>query len=143
MQLFSHDSKAEALARTPLFSTLSRRDLLALAKCTEDLEVDEGKVLAREGEIGHEFFVIVQGEVSVSKGGRQVRTLGPGDFFGEIALVWDSPRRTATVTATTPLRFFVLTRQSFKSLVERHGELERSVLEALEDRVRTTSDASA
>ncbi len=102
MQLFSHDAKADALAKAPLFRNLSRSDLVALAKVTEDLEVDEGKVLAREGEIGHEFFVIVDGDVEVAKDGQPVRKLGPGDFFGEIALIWDSPRRTATVTAASP-----------------------------------------
>jgi CRP-like cAMP-binding protein len=135
VQLFSHDSKADSLARTPLFGALSRSDLVELAKVTEDMEVEEGKVLAREGAIGQEFFVIVDGEVSVSKDGRELRTLGPDEFFGEIALIWDSPRRTATVTATRPLRFFVLTRQSFKSLIEHHPEIEKRVLEALEERV--------
>ncbi|MGH3092202.1 MAG: cyclic nucleotide-binding domain-containing protein [Gaiellaceae bacterium] len=138
MQLFSHDSKADSLAGTPLFGALSRAELVELAKLTEDLEVEEGKVLAREGAIGQEFFVIVDGEVSVSKDGRELRTLGPGDFFGEIALIWDSPRRTATVTATSPLRFFVLTRQSFKSLIDHQPQIEKRVLEALEERVGTT-----
>ena len=135
MQLFSHDSKADSLARTPLFGALSRAELVELAKRTEDMEVEEGKVLAREGAIGQEFFVIVDGEVSVSKDGQELRTLGPGDFFGEIALIWDSPRRTATVTARSTLRFFVLTRQSFKSLIDHQPEVEKRVLEALEERV--------
>ena len=91
MQLFSHDDKATALGRTPLFRNLARGDLVQLAMATEDLEVEAGKVLAREGEIGQEFFVIVDGEVSVTKDGEELRTLGPGDFFGEIALIWDSP----------------------------------------------------
>ncbi len=137
MQLFSHDTKADALGEAPLFNTLSRRDLVELAKVTEDMEVKAGKVLAREGDIGREFFVIVDGEVSVSKDGQEVRRLGQGDFFGEIALVWESARRTATVTAESPLRFFVLTRQSFRSLMEHQPEIERCVLEALEDRVGT------
>jgi CRP/FNR family transcriptional regulator, cyclic AMP receptor protein len=141
VQLFSHDTKADALGRAPLFRTLSRDDLVELAKLTEDMEVEEGKVLAREGDIGQEFFVIVQGDVAVSRDGREVRTLGPGDFFGEIALIWDSPRRTATVTAKSPLRFFVLTRQSFKSLIDRHPEIEKCVLDALEERVGSTSDS--
>jgi CRP/FNR family cyclic AMP-dependent transcriptional regulator len=137
MQLFSHDTKADALRGAPLFSTLSRRDLVELARVTEDMEVEAGKVLAREGDIGQEFFVIVDGEVSVSKDGQEVNRLGPGDFFGEIALVWESARRTATVTAESPLRFFVLTRQSFRSLIGHQPEIERCVLEALEDRVAT------
>lgn len=138
MQLFSHDDKATALGRAPLFKDLSRAELVALAKVTEDLEVEEGKVLAREGEIGQEFFVIVDGEVSVSKGGQEIRRLSPGDFFGEIALIWDSPRRTATVTAAAPLRFFVLTRQSFRSLISHQPEIEKKVLEAVEERVNAT-----
>ena len=138
MQLFSHDDKATALGRTPLFQNLSRSDLVELAMATEDLEVEPGKVLAREGDIGQEFFVIVDGEVSVTKDGTEVRRLGPGDFFGEIALIWESPRRTATVAAATPLRFFVLTRQAFRGLIDHHPDIEASVLEALEQRVRTT-----
>jgi CRP-like cAMP-binding protein len=138
MQLFSHDTKADALAKAPLFRSLSRNDLVALAKVTEDMEVEEGKVLAREGDIGHEFFVIVEGEVDVAKDGTTVRQLGSGDFFGEIALIWDSPRRTATVTAAAPVRLFVLTRQAFRGLIDHHPDIEEKVLEALEERVRAT-----
>jgi CRP-like cAMP-binding protein len=138
MQLFSHDDKADALRRAPLFQNLSRGELVELAKRTEDMEVEEGKVLAREGDLGSEFFVVVDGEVSVTKDGRELRRLSAGDFFGEIALIWDSPRRTATVTAATPLRFFVLTRQAFRSLIDHHPDIESSVLEALEERVHAT-----
>jgi CRP-like cAMP-binding protein len=138
MQLFSHDDKADALRRAPLFQNLSRGELVELAKRTEDMEVEEGKVLAREGDLGSEFFVVVDGEVAVTKEGRELRRLSAGDFFGEIALIWDSPRRTATVTAATPLRFFVLTRQAFRSLIDHHPDIESSVLEALEERVRAT-----
>ena len=143
MQLFSHDTKADALAKAPLFRNLSRSDLVALAKVTEDLEMEEGKVLAREGEIGHEFFVIVEGEVEVAKDGAPVRKLGSGDFFGEIALIWESPRRTATVTAATTVRLFVLTRQAFRGLIDHHPDIEEKVLETLEERVRATESADS
>jgi CRP/FNR family transcriptional regulator, cyclic AMP receptor protein len=136
--LFSHDTKADALSRCPFFSGLSRNELLEVAKVTEDLEVEEGKALTREGQSGSEFFVIVEGEVSVTKDGSEIRTLGPGDFFGEIALLEDTPR-TATVTAKTPLRFFVLTRQAFRSLLAHQPELEEKVTKALEERLRTSS----
>jgi CRP/FNR family transcriptional regulator, cyclic AMP receptor protein len=135
--LFSHDTKADALGRCPFFKGLSRNALIELAKLTEDLEVEEGKVLTREGQSGSEFFVIIDGEVSVAKDGQEIRTMGPGDFFGEIALLEDTPR-TATVTAKTPLRFFVLTRQAFRSLLAHQPELERTVLSALQERVRAT-----
>jgi CRP-like cAMP-binding protein len=133
--LFPHDTKAEALGRAPLFQNLSKQELGELAKATEDLEVDEGKVLTREGDLGREFFVIVEGDVSVTKDGEEIRALGPGDFFGEIALVYEDARRTATVTAKSPLRFFVLTRQSFRSLLGHQPEIEDKVMAALEDRL--------
>jgi CRP/FNR family transcriptional regulator, cyclic AMP receptor protein len=137
--LFSHDKKADALARCPFFAGLSRGELIELAKVTEDMEVDEGKALTREGKSGSEFFVIVEGEVSVTKDGAEIRRLGPGDFFGEIALLEDRPR-TATVTAATPLRFFVLTRQAFRSMLAHQPQISEKVLDALEERVRPTSE---
>ena len=142
MALFSRDTKVAALRRAPLFSRLSRSELVELAKETEDLEVDAGKVLAREGELGREFFVIVEGEVTVTKDGSEVRRLSGGDFFGEIALISESARRTATVTAATPLRFFVLTRQSFRRLIDREPEVEQKVLHALEERLGATSSSA-
>lgn len=137
--LFSQDTKADALGRAPLFEDLSKDELRELAKVTEDLEVEAGKVLCREGETAQEFFVIIDGEVEVTKDGKSLGKLSDGDFFGEIALLEDVPR-TATVTAVTPLRFFVLTRQSFWSLLERQPEVERKVLRALAKRVIATSD---
>jgi CRP-like cAMP-binding protein len=137
--LFSHDTKADALGRAPLFEALSRDELKELAKLSEDLEVPEGKVLCREGETAQEFFVIVDGEVDVTQDGERVATLSDGDFFGEIALLEDIPR-TATVTAKAPLRFFVLTRQAFWSLIERQPDVERKILRALAKRVLASTD---
>jgi CRP-like cAMP-binding protein len=139
VQLFSHDTKADALGRAPLFEGLARSELIQLAKVTEDMDVEPGKVLCREGETAREFFVIVEGEVDVSQAGRHLRTLGNGDFFGEIALIEHSTR-TASVTATTPLRFFVLTSQGFWSLIEHNPGVERKVLRALAKRVMASSD---
>jgi CRP-like cAMP-binding protein len=133
--LFSTDSKVKALARAPLFEGLARSELEALAKVTEDLDDKAGKVLCREGETAREFFVVIDGEVGVTKGGEEIRTLSGGDFFGEIGLLEDVPR-TATVTAKTPVRYFVLTRRSFRSLLERQPEIERKVMRAFADRVR-------
>jgi CRP-like cAMP-binding protein len=133
--LFPHNTKVDALAKAPLFAALSRQELGELAKATEDLEVEEGKTLTREGDLGREFFVIVDGDVSVTQDGNEIRRLGPGDFFGEIALIYDNARRTATVTAASPLRFFVLTRQSFRSLLEHQPEIEEKVMAALEERL--------
>lgn len=137
--LFPHDTKVDALSKAPLFSALSKQELGALAKATEDLEVEEGKVLTREGDLGREFFVIVEGDVLVTRDDSEVRRLGPGDFFGEIALIYENARRTATVTSASPLRFFVLTRQSFRSLLEHQPEIEDKVMAALEERLGSDS----
>lgn len=137
--LFSQDTKAEALGKAPLFAGLSRGERSELATVTEDMDVAEGKILCREGESAREFFVIVEGEVVVTKEGRELRRLGAGDFFGEIALVEHSPR-TATVSASTPLRFFVLTSQAFWRLVDHQPEIERKILTALAQRLRATAD---
>ena len=137
--IFSHDTKVQSLARAPLFSELSKDELAQLAKATEDLDVPAGRVLCREGELAQEFFVIIEGEAEVTKGGEHLRTLKDGEFFGEIALIVDIPR-TATVTAKTELRFFVLSRQSFVSMLDSMPGVERKILMALAKRVLTSAD---
>ena len=138
MALFSQDTKVAALGRCPLFEGLSKKDLRQLARITDDLEVKAGKVLCREGDSASEFFVIVDGEVEVTKGGARLAAMGQGDFFGEIALV-EHTMRTATVTATTPLRFFVLTSRGFWSLLDLNPEVERKILRSLAKRALSLS----
>ena len=138
MKLFSQDTKVQALKGAPLFAGLSRKDLTALARVSEDLEVESGTVLCREGEIGQEFFVIVNGKVKVTRKGRRVAMRGGGDFVGEIALLEEIPR-TATVTTDTPVRLFVLTRKDFRHLLDENPGVERKVLLALARRLAETS----
>ena len=134
MKLFSQDKKIEALKRSPLFADLSRKELIQLARVTDDAEVPDGKVLCREGDLGREFFVLVEGSVDVTKKGRRVATLAAGDFVGEISLLETMPR-TATVTAKTPLRFFVLTPKDFRQVLDENPSVERKILRALARRV--------
>ena len=134
MKLFRQDTKVDALRRSTLFEGLSRKQLIQLARVSEDLEVPAGKVLCKEGEIGQEFFVIVDGEVEVTKNGKRVATRAAGEFFGEIALL-EATRRMATVTAQTPLRFFVLTRRDFRQLIRDNPGVERKVLQAVARRL--------
>ena len=134
MRLFNQDTKVQALKSAPLFEGLSRAELVQLAKVSEDVEVPAGTVLCREGEAGREFFVIVDGQVEITRKGKRVAARGSGDFFGEIALLEETPRM-ATVTAKTPLRFFVLTRRDFRHLVDVNPRVERKVLRALARRV--------
>lgn len=134
MRLFSQDTKVQALKRAPLFEDLSKKELNELARVTEDLEVAPGEVLCKEGETGHEFFVIVEGEIDITSKGRSVAARGGGDFVGEIALL-EETTRTATVTAKTPLRVFVLTRHDFRHLVRENPSVEQKVMRALARRV--------
>ena len=134
MRLFNQDTKVQALKRAPLFQDLSRKELVELARVTEDMEVPPGKVLCKEGETGQEFFVIVEGETDVTSKGTPVASRRGGDFVGEIALLEDTTR-TATVTARTALRVFVLTGKDFRRLVDENPSVERKVMQALARRV--------
>ena len=139
MSLFSHDTKVDALRTAPLFEGLSKKELAELAQRAEDMELEPGTVLCREGEIGHEFFVIIEGEVEVERKGQSLGTRGAGDFIGEIALL-EEVERTATVTAKTPVRVMVLTRTAFKRMVEQHPNVELKVLRTLGRRVAALSE---
>jgi CRP/FNR family transcriptional regulator, cyclic AMP receptor protein len=139
VKLFSQDKKVEALKRAPLFEGLSRKELTQLARVSEDMEIPEGTVLTKEGEIGHEFFVIVEGDTEVKRKGRNLGTRGAGDFIGEIALLEQVPR-TATVKAKTPLRVFVLTSKDFRHLLEESPNVERKVLRTLAKRIANLAD---
>ena len=141
MRLFSQDVKIEALKRAPLFEGMSKKELRELARATEDLTVEAGTVMCREGSLGREFFVIVEGVAEVTKGGKRLVTRGPGEFFGEIALI-ATVKRTATVTAKTPIRCFILTRGDFRRVLDESPGVQRKVLEALAERVASYAERS-
>jgi diguanylate cyclase (GGDEF)-like protein len=124
------NTKADALGLSPLFNGLARRQLERLSKMVEEVDVKPGTVLCGEGRMAGEFFVIVEGEAAVTKGGEHVRGLGPGEFFGEVAMIERAPRAT-TVTALTPLRFFLFSSRAFWSVMHENSDLERRVLRAL------------
>lgn len=134
MRLFSQNVKVEALKRAPLFEDLSKKELTELARVSEDLQVAPGTVLCREGKLGQEFFVIVDGEAEVTKDGKPIATRTGGEFFGEIALI-TTTKRTATVTATTPLRCFIITRGDFRRVLDENPRVQRKVMEALAERL--------
>jgi CRP/FNR family cyclic AMP-dependent transcriptional regulator len=129
------DRKLELLRDVPLFSDLSSRDLNELGALVDEVEVPAGKVLCQEGDRGEEFFVIVDGSVRVERGGREVATLGPGQFLGEISLIDEGPRA-ATATATTGGRLLVIGHREFHSLLDRYPSIETCVLRSLAKRVR-------
>ena len=125
------------LKDVPFFSSLSKRDLTTVAQQMEEIDIPEGKELVREGDFGHEFFLIVDGTAEVVRGGARIAERGPGEFFGEMALL-DEERRTATVTAKSPMRVLVMTRQSFRALDGTAPEIHATVAEAIEARRAAT-----
>ncbi len=138
MARFRQDSKIVALKRSPLFEGLSRRQLAQLARLSDDLEVPAGTILCKEGSRGQEFFIIIDGEARVTREEQSLTTFGDGDFFGEIALL-EAVKRTATVTAATPLRFFVISQQAFASVLRTDPAIERKVLRTVVRRLASLS----
>lgn len=132
------DAKIELMRKVPLFSGCSKRELAGVASIADEIDLPDGKELIREGARGSEFFVLLEGTADVRKGKRKIRSLGAGDFFGEIALVAHTPR-TATVVATSPIRALVITDRSFKSLLERMPAIQVKVLQALAERLAPAS----
>jgi CRP/FNR family transcriptional regulator, cyclic AMP receptor protein len=128
------DAKIERLRTVPLFARCSKKQLATIASLCDELELPPGRELAHEGSRGYEFGIIVDGSAVVTKGGRKVRELGAGDFFGEIALVTDTAR-TATVVSDAPIRLLVLTARGFRELLRQSPEIQGNVLRALADRL--------
>lgn len=109
-------SELDVLARVPLFSHCTRNELQKIAMLGVEVEVSAGKELTIEGNVGSEFFLVVGGQATCSVHGAKEAVFGPGDFFGELALL-GAGRRTATVTATTPLTVTILGAREFRSLL--------------------------
>jgi CRP-like cAMP-binding protein len=128
------NAKVELLHGVPLFASCSKAELEQLALLADELDLGEGATLIREGERGREFLVLVEGTVRVTKRGKKVRDLGSGDFIGEIALISDVPR-TATVTATSPVRLLVVTDRAFRGLIEEMPSIATKVLQSLGERL--------
>ena len=125
----------ETLKSIPLFSKLSRRGLSRLARETHEHTYASGKVLTTKGRGGLGFFVILEGKARVQIDGKRAKILGPGDFFGEMALIDNGPR-SAVVTAETDLRCQILLHTQFRDFVKRHPDVAWALLEAMVQRIR-------
>jgi CRP-like cAMP-binding protein len=130
-----HDARVERLAAVSLFASCTQSELRELARITTELDAPAGTVLCREGATGADCFVIVDGEAAVTIAGDHVCTIGPGGFFGEMALLDGGPR-VATVTASSDMRLLVLSRQEFASLLTRLPSVSRRMLAAIGARLR-------
>ncbi len=130
----SKNEKVELLKRVPLFAACTRAELIEVALIADELEASPGGKLTEEGRSGREFFVLVKGTVAVERGGRKLAELGPGDWFGEIAVLTHKPR-SATVTATTPVNLLAISDRSFRRVVETTPRIALRVLGSVAQRL--------
>ncbi|HEY7659620.1 MAG TPA: cyclic nucleotide-binding domain-containing protein [Actinomycetota bacterium] len=131
-------SVGNSLAKVPIFSECSKRELGIISRAAKEVSHREGTVIAREGERGVGLFLILEGRCVVSIGGKTKAKLGPGDFFGEVALLDGGPR-TATVTAMTPVKLVGITGWVFRGLLMEHPSIALKTLEAVAGRLRSVS----
>jgi CRP/FNR family transcriptional regulator len=133
---------ADSLRGIPLFAELSDRDRDRLADSMHEKTVPAGEEVLTEGEGGVGFFVILEGTARVRVGGQEQGALGPGDHFGEMALI-DGDRRSASVTAEDDLRYAGITTWNFRPLVKDHPEIAWALLTAMVKRVRAAESRAA
>ena len=128
------NEKVELLSRVPLFADCTKAELVEVAISADERETPQGRKLTEEGRPGREFFVLVEGTVAVGRGERKLADLGPGDWFGEIAILTYKPR-TATVTATSPVRLLVIDDRAFRRVVETTPRIALKVLRNVAERL--------
>lgn len=130
------------LKAVPLFAHCTPKQIEFIVTQVEDMDFPQGKILCAEGQSGADFFVLLSGSADVTRNGRKIATMSPGDFFGEIALV-DGGKRTATVTAASPTRCLVLGPRQFQNVLHQDTDIAHSVMKALSLRVREAGAAKA
>jgi CRP/FNR family transcriptional regulator, cyclic AMP receptor protein len=126
---------AELVQGVPLFADLDRRELQGVASSMKERTFNAGQTIAAEGQTGIGFFIIADGTAKVTQGGEERATLGPGDYFGEIALI-DDGLRTASVTAESELKAYGLTSWEFRPLVEGNASIAWKLLKTMAIRLR-------
>jgi CRP-like cAMP-binding protein len=134
--------KQDLLEQVPLFAGVSAAGIEELGAIADEVEVRAGTVLTHEGAREGFFFIVVEGTVRIERDGRVVNTIGPGEFFGEIALLDGGPR-TATAVAETPCRLLSLTYQMFHELLDASPDIRTAILEAVGQRLRALDELAA
>ena len=126
--------KIELLKHVPLFSGCSKNELGQVSRIADEIDLPAGKTLIKEGTPGREFFVLVGGTAEIRRRGKRIDSAGPGDFFGEMALLSDQPRN-ATVVTTSPVDALVVTARNFRTLIEMNPLIALKVMRAVADRL--------
>jgi len=132
--MFKKNAKIARLKQVPLFSECSQRELAEIAAIADEMHFPEGRTLIKEGAVGREFIVVLDGSVEVRRNGRRLPARGDASFFGETALLTGA-RRTATVTAASAVRALLITDRAFRRLLEDSPGIQRKIMASLAARV--------
>ena len=135
----ARDSKLEHLASVRLFSACSKKELALLGKASDEVSVPAGKEVVTEGTPGHEFFLILDGKANVVRRGKKVASLGPGQYFGEMALLDKGPR-TASIVTETPSTLLVLGQREFSGVLDEVPALAHKLLTTMAARLRESDE---
>lgn len=135
-----HHEYLDRLAAVPLFADLDQDELEAVAALGTDVDVEAGRELAKEGDVGSEAFLILEGSAVCTRGGEEIATFGPGDFFGEMALLVHG-HRTATITTTSQTSVRAFHRSEFDSLLDRSPKVGVKILRITAERLLHAEDS--
>jgi CRP/FNR family transcriptional regulator, cyclic AMP receptor protein len=138
----SKNTYLDHLAKVPLFSALSKKDLQRVARASDEIDVEAGRVIVDQGRTGHEFFLIVDGRAAVKRNNRKVADLGPGQYFGELALLDRGPR-SASVVAETPMTLLVLGQREFTGVLDGVPGMATKILSTMAQRLREADSKAA
>ena len=136
----ANDTKLEMLRGVSLFASMRGKDLEAVERLADTVDIAAGKEIIRQGDHGNEMYVIASGSVRVERSGREIATLGPGQAFGEMSLLSEGPRL-ATVTALEPTTAFVIGHREFHTLLEDSAELRQCIMDNLAKRIRMLDES--
>jgi CRP/FNR family transcriptional regulator, cyclic AMP receptor protein len=136
--MLHRDRKIDLLKDVPLFAGCSKKELGQVARLADEIDLRAGKTLIKEGTTGREFFVLVDGTAEIRRKGKKIDSAGPGDFFGEMALLSDQPRN-ATVVTTSPVDALVVTARNFQALIESNPLIALKVMRAVAERLPPTA----
>ena len=128
------DNKLDQLGKVRLFAACNKKELALIGRASDELAVPAGKVLCEEGKPGYEFYLILDGEAVVKRGGKKVATLGPGSSFGELALLTRMPRN-ATVEAATEMDLLILGQREFSGLLDEVPGMAHKLLSVMAQRL--------
>jgi CRP-like cAMP-binding protein len=136
----SSDRKVQLLTKVPLFQECNAKELSKIAALADEIEVDKGAVLTKEGQPGRECFVVSEGKATAKLRGKKLASYAPGDVFGEMSLLDNEPR-SATITADTDMVLFVVDSRSFWGLCEEAPTVSRKIMKSIAQRLRRVEKA--